>query len=251
MNEIYFIADTHFYHRNSIKYSAVRNCFTDELHMNEVLIDNWNKQVKPNDIVYHLGDFAFTNAENATNLLKSLSGKKIVISGNHDHKLIKNAAFCAELYNLELSYHETKIDNVRAKLISDASASLSAFKNDELDLTLITVEQYPEFKEDKRLTPYDDGSTWYLEYNLKNDFLANKKIRQALTMAIDKEELGSILQAMGKPAYGYVPGFVQGTDKSFRDEAGDTFPHYNPEEAKKLGVTDMIVGKDCDMDDVV
>lgn len=112
MSEIYFIADTHFYHRNSIKYSAVRNCFTDELHMNEVLIDNWNKQVKPNDIVYHLGDFAFTNAENATNLLKSLTGRVVLCSGNHDHKLIKNAAFCAELYNLELSYHETKIDNV-------------------------------------------------------------------------------------------------------------------------------------------
>ena len=43
-----------------------------------------------------------------------------------------------------------------------------------------------------------------------------------------------ILQAMGKPAYGYVPAFVQGVDKSFREEAGDTFPHYNPEEAKKL-----------------
>ena len=159
------------------------------------------------------------------------------IMANGPYKLVKwthNESF--ELTRNENYWNnaETKIDNVRAKLISDASASLSAFKNDELDLTLITVEQYPEFKEDKRLTPYDDGSTWYLEYNLKNDFLANKKIRQALTMAIDKEELGSILQAMGKPAYGYVPGFVQGVDKSFRDEAGDTFPHYNPEEAKRL-----------------
>ena len=53
-------------------------------------------------------------------------------------------------------------------------------------------------------------------------------------MAIDKEELGAILQAMGKPAYGYVPEFVQGAEKSFREEAGDTFPHYNPDEARKL-----------------
>ena len=159
------------------------------------------------------------------------------IMSNGPYKLVKwthNESF--ELTRNEGYWNNaaTKIDNVKAKLISDASASLSAFKNDELDLTLITVEQYPEFKEDKRLTPYDDGSTWYLEYNLKNDFLANKKIRQALTMAIDKEELGSILQAMGKPAYGYVPGFVQGVAKSFRDEAGDTFLHYNTEEAKRL-----------------
>ena len=110
MPDIFVTSDTHFYHKNIIKYSAVRNCFTDELHMNEVIIDIWNKQVKPNDIVYHLGDFAFTNAENATNLVKSLTGKICLVSGNHDHKLIKNSEFCAKLYNLEFGYHETKID---------------------------------------------------------------------------------------------------------------------------------------------
>ena len=127
-----------------------------------------------------------------------------------------------------------KIDNVKVKLINDTSASLGAFKNGELDVTAITVEQYQEFKDDKRLTPYDDGSVWYLEYNLKNKFLSNKKIRQALTLAVDKEELGGVLQKMGQPAYGYVPEFVQGAEKSFREEAGDTFPHYNPDEARKL-----------------
>jgi oligopeptide transport system substrate-binding protein len=131
-----------------------------------------------------------------------------------------------------------KIDNVKVKLINDTSASLGAFKNDELDVTAITVEQYQEFKDDKRLTPYDDGSVWYLEYNLKNKFLSNKKIRQALTLAVDKEELGGILQQMGKPAYGYVPEFIQGVSKSFREEAGDTFPHYNPDEARKLYAED-------------
>ncbi len=112
MIDFHFTADTHFYHRNIIKYSAVRNCFTDEFHMNEVIIDNWNKQVKPTDIVYHLGDFAFTNATNAIELLRRLNGKVILISGNHDHKIIKNEEFKSLLYNLEFSYHETVIDKI-------------------------------------------------------------------------------------------------------------------------------------------
>ena len=130
--------------------------------------------------------------------------------------------------------NEVKTEKIRIKLINDISKSLEAFENNEIAFTLITPELYPEYKKDKRLTSHDDGSAWYLEYNLKNDFLANKKIRQALTMAVDKEELVSILQAMGKPAYGYVPGFVKGIDKSFRDEAGNTYPHYKSKKAKKL-----------------
>ena len=159
------------------------------------------------------------------------------IMGNGPYKLVK----WTHNEGLELVRNEnywendtTKIDTIKVKLITDPSASLATFKNGELDLTLITVEQFPEFKDDPRLVPYDDGSVWYLEYNLKNDFLANKKIRQALTMAIDKEELGEILQSMGKPAYGFVPDFIKGEEKSFREEAGDVYPHYNPEEAKKL-----------------
>ena len=127
-----------------------------------------------------------------------------------------------------------KTEKIRIKLINDISKSLEAFENNEIAFTVITPELYTEYRKDKRLISYDDGSAWYLEYNLENDFLANKKIRQALTIAIDKEELGSILQAMGKPAYGYVPGFVQGVDKSFRKEAGNTYPHYNSKKAKKL-----------------
>ena len=69
--------------------------------------------------------------------------------------------------------------------------------------------------------------------NLKNKFLGNKKIRKALDMALDKEELGELLEKMGEPAYGYVPKTIQGVNKSFREEAGDTFSHYNGDEARK------------------
>lgn len=111
MPNSFFIADTHFFHRNIIKYCPdTRGQFSDEIQMNEVIIDNWNKQVKPDDIVYHLGDFAFTNIANAIKLLDALNGRIVIISGNHDHKLIKSEEFKSMLYNIEFVYYETVIE---------------------------------------------------------------------------------------------------------------------------------------------
>jgi calcineurin-like phosphoesterase family protein len=50
--------------------------------MDEVLIENWNSVVQPQDTVWVLGDFTMGN--DAKKYLDRLLGKKILISGNHD-----------------------------------------------------------------------------------------------------------------------------------------------------------------------
>ena len=57
---VFFIADTHFRHRNIIKHDGRPYSSVDE--MNEALITNWNAKVKPNDSVYHLGDVGVGDA---------------------------------------------------------------------------------------------------------------------------------------------------------------------------------------------
>ncbi len=64
----------------------------------KTLIKNWNNVVNENDIVYYLGDFCFgkgTNSSDALNHFKKLSGKIIMIAGNHDRhaRNIKNSFF--------------------------------------------------------------------------------------------------------------------------------------------------------------
>jgi calcineurin-like phosphoesterase family protein len=44
------------------------------------MIKNWNKFIKPNDIVYHLGDFGNLN------IINKLNGKIRIIMGNHEHR---------------------------------------------------------------------------------------------------------------------------------------------------------------------
>jgi len=54
----WIIADTHFGHKNVIKYCNRPYSSVEE--MDKILITNWNKEVAPDDIVYHLGDFALS-----------------------------------------------------------------------------------------------------------------------------------------------------------------------------------------------
>lgn len=53
--------------------------------MNQTLIDNWNAKVGVNDIVFHIGDFAFLKeSKDFQKLIESLNGKIYLVPGNHD-----------------------------------------------------------------------------------------------------------------------------------------------------------------------
>lgn len=88
MVDKWFISDTHFFHDNIIAYCG--RPFANAEVMNECLVENWNKVVKPNDKVYHLGDVSCGKAtggytdKDESRLLHSLNGHKRLIVGNHD-----------------------------------------------------------------------------------------------------------------------------------------------------------------------
>jgi len=83
----FFTSDTHFYHSNIIKYC--NRPFADANDMNETLIANWNNAVTPDDVVYHLGDFAFGDALGVDRVMRRLNFKHFhFIKGNHDKPFI-------------------------------------------------------------------------------------------------------------------------------------------------------------------
>jgi calcineurin-like phosphoesterase family protein len=79
---IFFTSDTHYFHKNIIKYSNRPFKHVDE--MNETLITNWNSVVSDKDIIYHLGDFGFAPESSLANVSRRLNGEKHIILGNHD-----------------------------------------------------------------------------------------------------------------------------------------------------------------------
>ena len=81
---IFYISDTHFGHKNILKYDN-RPYFT-VAEMDADLIKRWNGAVKPTDTVYHLGDFSWLKPAEESAILQQLNGEKILIRGNHDYK---------------------------------------------------------------------------------------------------------------------------------------------------------------------
>ncbi len=78
---IWFTSDTHFGHKSIIDYC--KRPFKDVEEMDEALVDNWNSVVRHKDIVYHLGDFAWT-VKRAKEIRPQLNGRIKLIVGNHD-----------------------------------------------------------------------------------------------------------------------------------------------------------------------
>ena len=82
MSNIWFTSDLHMMHNKGFLYEP--RGFTNEKDMCEAIVENWNKVVKENDIVYDLGDIALSDVQTAIKYIKKLNGKHFLIRGNHD-----------------------------------------------------------------------------------------------------------------------------------------------------------------------
>lgn len=81
---LFFTSDSHWYHTNIIKYC--NRPFSSIEEMNEKLIQYWNETISNDDIVFHLGDFAFCGPTKTQEIKEQLNGRIILIKGNHDYK---------------------------------------------------------------------------------------------------------------------------------------------------------------------
>jgi calcineurin-like phosphoesterase family protein len=79
MCKVRFIADLHLGHTNMAKNRG----FQDEFYHDEHIVDQWNSVVGKRDLTYILGDVTMENTKNYP-ILDRLSGRKIVVMGNHD-----------------------------------------------------------------------------------------------------------------------------------------------------------------------
>ena len=105
----WFTSDYHLGNKNIIKYC--NRPFKSLEHMNEAIIKNHNMRVKPEDTVFHLGDFCFKNSSdvrgegvkvNAEQWEEQLNGKIIHVRGNHD----RNNSTKTIIEGLLIKYHK-------------------------------------------------------------------------------------------------------------------------------------------------
>lgn len=106
MSNIWFTSDTHFHHKNIVRGTSeweidlesklglqrLRDFDTLEEH-DAKLVENFNKVVKEDDTLYHLGDWSFGGIDQIWNFRKQLRCKNVHhILGNHDHHIENDRA---------------------------------------------------------------------------------------------------------------------------------------------------------------
>lgn len=87
MSDKFAVSDWHLGHENSwAKFKRADGSplrpFSSTEEMNETIIENHNKIVKPHDVVYVLGDCVIN--KKYLDLVKRMNGKKRLVRGNHD-----------------------------------------------------------------------------------------------------------------------------------------------------------------------
>ncbi len=101
------------------------------------------------------------------------------------------------------------LDEIHIKNYSDFSAMLNDFAQGNLDLVLnLTPADARRLSEnrDVNITTNPGNTYTYIAWNLNNEFLKEKEIRRALSMAIDKAKiLNQVFSGMGKISPGPLP----------------------------------------------
>jgi calcineurin-like phosphoesterase family protein len=109
---IFFTSDTHWHHANIIRYCNRPFSSVDE--MDAELIRRHNAVVSDDDIVYNLGDIAWTDKpRKLAAILSQLNGTFRLMVGNHDrsiHKVTKqNSLLSGELFDGRKKVESIKI----------------------------------------------------------------------------------------------------------------------------------------------
>jgi calcineurin-like phosphoesterase family protein len=93
--QVWLVSDTHYSHKNILLPSYSNRPFRNVQDMNDELIARWNYRVGENDLVLHLGDFAMGPQTECEPVLKQLTGRKILVRGNHDKMFDKRPELAA------------------------------------------------------------------------------------------------------------------------------------------------------------
>jgi calcineurin-like phosphoesterase family protein len=126
---VFFTADTHFGHAGAR--GLYRRPFASVPEMNAAMITRWNETMRADDEAWHLGDFALnTSAAAAADLLRSLHGRKHLITGNNDPPDILSLTEWSSVQ----TYAEITVDETRLVLCHYAFRTWNGMAKGALNL---------------------------------------------------------------------------------------------------------------------
>lgn len=158
------------------------------------------------------------------------NGPFVIDSWEHESKIVlkKNPNY--------FDAAKIELETINMVMINETNATLNAFRAGEIDMGGVNGDQAKGLRaEGFPVSTYDDGSSWYLEFNLADKYLKNNNLRKALTYAIDKQAfVDAIIKNASKPASSFTAPVVNGLNGKFYEEVGAIIPAFDKAKAEEL-----------------
>lgn len=178
----FFTSDTHFGHKNIIRYCD--RPFGDFEQMDAKIVANWNAVVGDTDVVFHLGDVAMGASDRWDSILKSLNGYKILVVGNHDR-----------IFAGEKPRQREKWDEKYHEWFDEVYDSYPKF---DLGGTTVNLSHFP----------YDGDShdeDRYTDFRLPDDGISLVHGHTHLNERVSVSKRGTKMVHVGQDAWDYTP----------------------------------------------
>ena len=116
-----------------------------------------------------------------------------------------------------------KLQKIEGDMILDVNTPVNLYETGDLDAIGVPTEYLSKYRDSAEFGKMAQATTWYLQFNCKDEFFKNLKIRQAFSLSINRQAFVDNVLANGSTvADGLVPfdmpGLSSGGD--FRSQSG-------------------------------
>ncbi|MBU3146493.1 peptide ABC transporter substrate-binding protein [Clostridium sp. CF012] len=134
-----------------------------------------------------------------------------------------------------------KLEKLTLNILKDETSRMNSLSSGAIDYVLADKAEWIEkFKATNKfdVATFNEPSESYIHFNQKDKYFKNAKIRQAFSLAYEREKVVKVLyKGLAQPAYGWCPPTLQIGGKDYREKVGiepvKAFKAANPD-AKKL-----------------
>ena len=147
--------------------------------------------------------------------------------GNGPYKMTERLIDQKIVFSVNTNYYseeEQVAKEITFILMSDPNTAVAGLKNGTVHFSALEppAAEIENLKSEGYIAANNGLGTYYLELNITNEALKDKRVRQALSLAIDRNYIVSNVTKGGQiPAGAFVPTQVRGLNGTFRSDFGD------------------------------
>jgi oligopeptide transport system substrate-binding protein len=133
--------------------------------------------------------------------------------------------------------NNVKLDKVTINIVKDTALGLNLYETKAVDYSDVKGDQVIQYKDKPDLRVKSELVTGYINFQeIKVPAFKNAKVRQAMSMAVDRQGIvDTVLKNGSVASTGLVPnGTLDGNNQDFRKNATDLEVKYDPAKAKTL-----------------